>query len=90
MLEALEYAWAEWTKDRGATGKLTQGAIWRRDNPGEWTKLKGYRDGTAPRPQLTSVTGRHMVFETDAWLEAAEPKPILVYPSVSRYPSEVL
>lgn len=67
---ALDSAWAEWLKDRGPTGKLSQGAAWRRDNPGEWSQLQSYRAGGA-RPDLVSNTGRQMVFETDAWNKVA-------------------
>ena len=63
----LELAWAEWMKERGPTGKLSQGENWRRSNPGEWTKLRLYRQNGA-RPELVTNTGRQMVHETDAWL----------------------
>ena len=64
--DALEAEWAEWLKPTGpGNPQASQGERWRRDNPGEWAKLKEYREG-GPRPQLATNTGRQMVFSTDA------------------------
>lgn len=68
-LDDLEAEWALWTTDK-VNNKLTQGGTWRRDNPGEWAKLQAYRVGTGPRPDLATVTGKQMVEQVDAWLEA--------------------
>lgn len=89
-LTDLEASWAEWMSDKSTTGKPTQGANWRKDSPGEWAKLKAYRNGTGPRPSLATNTGKQMVFETDAWLKAKSSSPSVVYPSPFRYPSEVI
>lgn len=72
--EDLDASWAEWLKDKNPQGKITQGGVWRRDNPSEWMVLKAYRNG-GTRPNLSSVTGKKMVFETDAWVKTLAPVP---------------
>jgi len=65
----LDSAWAVFMEDRvGGRAHWTQDQRWRADNPGEWAKLKAYRDGTGPRPALVTEPGRRMVFETAAWI----------------------
>lgn len=73
-LEELQAAWDEWMIEKNAKGKLTQGAAWRRDNPGEWQKLQDYRAG-GPKPTLATRTGRQMTNEVAAWLEAKQEAP---------------
>lgn len=70
----LDSAWTEWMREKNSQNKLTQGGTWRRDNPGEWTQLQAYRNGGA-RPNLASITGKQMVFETAAWLLAGGAPP---------------
>lgn len=80
---ALEQEWAAFTVDRNTAGKLTQQGVWRRDNPGEWSKLQAYRAGTAARPNLATALGRQMVEHVDAYRLTAPPAPptaILVAP----------
>lgn len=59
----LDAAWQEWQ-----AASLYQ--KWARSNPGELAKLEAYRAG-GPRPSLATATGRALVAETAAWLEAA-------------------
>jgi hypothetical protein len=80
----LDAAWAEWMTPT-FQNKKTQGETWRTQNPGEWAQLKAYRDGTGPRPNLVTKTGRQMVDETAAWIESAgttSPPPQLAKPSI--------
>lgn len=73
-LDDLEAAWAEWLVEK-VNNKYTQGGAWRRDNPGEWSKLKAYYDGTGPRPTLVSQTGKTWVEIVDAIIEARDVVP---------------
>jgi len=69
-LDDLEASWAEWMVEKNDRGKLTQGGTWRRDNPGEWEKLRAYYDGKGERPSLGSRTGKQMVELVDGIIEA--------------------
>lgn len=68
-LDDLEAAFAEWLVDR-VGNKVTQGGAWRRDNSGEWSKLRAYYHGTGSRPTLVSQTGKTWVEIVDALVEA--------------------
>lgn len=82
-LDDLQAEWAIFMEEKvDAAGnplgrnKQSQDWRWRQDNPGEFNALLAYRNGTGPRPNLATVTGRRMVEHVDAYLEAiAEPPP---------------
>ncbi len=58
----LTLAWREW--QAAALYKT-----WAKQNKGENAKLVAYRNGTGPRPQLATATGRALVAESAAWLQ---------------------
>ena len=90
-LDDLEAEWAVFMEDRNPQGKWTQGGAWRRDNPGEWQALQTYRAGGARPTTVKSQVGRMMLEHLDAWHEAnANTAPAPIYPSTTRYPSEVI
>lgn len=80
---ALDQEWAAFLVDRNSSGKLTQQAVWRRDNPNEWARVKAYHDGTGGRPSTATALGRQMVEHIDAYRMTDVPPPptaILVAP----------
>lgn len=71
LVVALDEEWAIFLEDRpGGRGNWTMDQRWRADNPGEYAKLKAYRDGTSTRPFLNTEPGRRMVAHVTAWLAA--------------------
>lgn len=88
-LESLQAEWDQWMDDTGHTGKRTQGAAWRRDNPGEWAKLAAYRGGTGSRPDLVTTTGKQMVYHVDAYLALKNYVPPLPPEPVKPVPTPV-
>lgn len=40
---------------------------WKKDNPGENSKLIAYRNGTGPKPSLATATGQGLVYFVSAY-----------------------